>query len=71
MLKFLAVLGSILEVLLSVIQKSQRQSEHKDAQEKADVAAADPALAFKRMFEREAKRDGPPDDPSAPGKTKP
>jgi hypothetical protein len=61
------VLGSILEVLLSMIQKSQRQKEHKDAQEKADMAAADPALAFKRMFERE----GPKDDPSAPGKTEP
>ena len=67
MLKFLAVLGSVLEALLSYIQKSQRQKEHKDAQEKADMAAADPALAFKRMFERE----GPADDPAAPGKTKP
>ena len=66
MLKFLAVLGSILEVLLGMIQKSQRQKEHKDAQEKADMAAADPALAFKRMFEREGA-----DDPAAPGKTKP
>lgn len=67
MLKFLSVLGSILEVLLSMIQKSQRQKEHKDAQEKADMAAADPALAFKRMFDRH----GPKDDPSAPGKTEP
>ena len=50
MLKFLAVLGSILEVLLGIIQKSQRQKEHKDAQEKADMAAADPAGTFKRMF---------------------
>lgn len=50
MLKFLAVLGSILEMLLSMIQKSQRQKEYKDAQAKADMAAADPAGTFKRMF---------------------
>lgn len=67
MLKFLAVLGSVLEALLLYVQKSQRQKEHKDAQEKADMAAADPALAFKRMFDRQ----GPKGDPSAPGKTEP
>ena len=67
MLKFLAVLGSVLEALLIYIQKSQRQKEHKDAQEKADTAAADPALAFKRMFDRQPAKD----DPSAPGKTEP
>ena len=67
MLKFLAVLGSVLEALLLYVQKSQRQKEHKDAQEKADMAAADPALAFKRMFDRQ----GPKDDPSAPGKAEP
>ena len=64
MLKFLAVLGSILEVLLGMIQKSQRQKEYEDAQAKADMAAADPADAFKRMFSRE----GPPDDPSGQAK---
>ena len=67
MLKFLAVLGSVLEALLLYVQKSQRQKEHRDAQEKADMATADPALAFKRMFDRQ----GPEDDPSAPGKTEP
>lgn len=65
MLKLLSVLGSVLEMLLGIIQKSQRQKEHKDAQEKADMAAADPAIAFKRMFDRQ----GPKDDPSS--QTKP
>jgi len=67
MLKFLAVLGSILEVLLGIIQKSQRQKEHKDAQAKADMAATDPAGTFKRMFSREGP-NGARSDPS--GQTK-
>ena len=50
MLKFLSVLGSILEVLLGMIQKSQRQKEYKDAQAKADAVRNDPAGEFKRMF---------------------